>query len=356
MYPIRERFKKILTVLKKEGIDGLLLNSEPNVSFACGFHAPDSYAIVAPGGLTLITDFRYIADFQKKASRFVHVREYKKTVFHTIVAASKSLAVKNLGFESKHLSFAECETIHRLASKSIKFIPLKETLEPIRAIKDTAELANIKKAIAITLAAFSFLKKILKPGLSELGVAAEIERFIRIEGAQGPAFDIIVASGPNSSYPHAQISGRILKDNEPVIVDMGVTFNGYKSDLTRTFFLGKINASVRKAELIVRQAQRRAIEAIKPGLKISKLDALARNYIAQKGFGKNFGHALGHGVGLEVHESPSINKKNKGRLKTGQIFTIEPGIYLAGQFGIRIEDMVLVTESGAENLSGNDRY
>jgi len=350
-----ERFSKILKVLNKYRLDGLLLNSEPNVSYAAAFHAPDSYVVATRKGLTLITDFRYMADFQKKAGPPLKVLEYKRTLFKTLARQLKKERVRDTGFESRHLSFAECEKLHELLGKGSRFIPLKETLEPSREVKEESELANIKKAIEITRDAYAFIDKTLKPGISELRVSAEIERFIRLKGAQGPAFKIIVASGPNSSYPHAEITDRILKNGDPVIIDMGVEYNGYKCDLTRTFFLGKINPVVRKVRAIVLEAQRRAIKAIRPGIRIKDVDAVARNYIAQKGFAKFFGHALGHGVGLEVHEAPSINRKNDHRIKAGSVFTVEPGIYLAGEFGVRIEDIVLVTQDRAEVLSGDCR-
>ena len=353
---IYERFEKILKILDIYGLEGLLLNAEPNVSYACGFHAPDSYALITAAGITLITDFRYKADFQKKITGPIQLLEYKGTFFKTIARLLKEKSVKHAGFESRRLTFAECEALHKLAGKTSKFIPLKETVEPLREIKDAEEIKAIREAVKITLKALSFIEKILKPGMKELEAAAELERFIRMSGAEESAFKIIVASGPNSSYPHAEISSRRLKTGEPVVIDMGVAYNGYKCDLTRTFFLGKINPSVRKVESIVREAQHRAIRHIRPGIPIKEIDFIARNYIAQKGFAKFFGHSLGHGIGLEVHESPSINKRNTHRLKNGSVFTIEPGIYMAGEFGVRIEDMVLVTKEGAQVLSGDDRY
>lgn len=352
---MNRRFQRILKVLKDQKIDALLLNTEANLSYAAGFQAPDSYGIVTASGLTLITDFRYTADFLKRAQTPVKVVAFKKTFFQTICAILEKDSIKKIGFESRHLSFAECQALHDLSKKKTTWIPLKETLETLREIKDEEELGYIRKAIHITLKAYDFIEKKIKEGLSELSLAAEIERFIRLQGATSNAFDIIVASGPNSSYPHARISNRTLKDGDAIVIDMGVTTNGYRCDLTRTFFLGRINPVVRRVDTIVRHAQERAIRTIKPGVSIKNIDLAARNYIEEKGFGKNFGHALGHGVGLEVHEAPSINKRNNLPLKKGMIFTVEPGIYLPGDFGIRREEMVLVTNDGVEVLSGNNR-
>ena len=350
------RFQNILKVLKAQRLDCLLLSNSPNVSYAAGFLAPDSYLIASANNLILITDFRYTADFRSKAKAPVEIIETRDGTFRTICETLRKNKLKKVGFESRHLSFAECQALLDLSKKKIAWIPLEETLEPLRQIKEAAEIELIKKAIQITEKTYNFIKPLLKPGIRELKLAAEIERFIRLQGATSAAFDIIVASGPNSSYPHASISPRIINKGEPVVIDLGVTYNGYKCDLTRTFFLGKINAIVREADMIVKEAQQRAIKAIKPDVPINLIDGAARNYISLKGFGDNFGHSLGHGIGLEVHEAPSINKRNKLLLKKGMIFTIEPGIYIPGSFGIRREDMVLVTDNGVEVLSGNNKY
>ena len=350
---IADRFVKIVEIIKSHRIDGLLLNSEPNVSYASGFVSPDSYILATINGMTLITDFRYADDFKRKTTTPLTIREYKGNIFKTISRAIREQSLKHVGFESRHLTFAECELLNNLVKKTTQFIPLKETIEPLREIKNDEEISNIRRAIAITLKTYTLIEKKLKPGLTELQIAAEIERLIRYHGAEGSAFKTIVASGPNSSYPHANISQRRIQEGEPIVIDLGVEFNGYKCDLTRTLFLGKITPIVRKVRDIVAQAQACAIRTIKPSRMIKDIDAAARNHIAQEGFGKYFGHALGHGVGLEVHESPSINRKNNHRIQKGMVFTIEPGIYLPGKFGIRIEDMVLVTTNGAEVLSGH---
>lgn len=349
------RFNKIADLLNTLKLDALLINSTPNVSYCAGFFAPDSYLVIAKNKAMIITDSRYASDFARKTKQPFIVKEYKGSVFKAIVRVLKQLSAKETGFESRHLTFAECEALNSLGSKHTKFIPLKETIEPLREIKESEEIQNIKKALAINLKAYAFVEKIMKPGVKELEIAAHLERFIRLHGATSSAFDIIVASGPNSSYPHAGISSRVMQEGDAVVIDMGVAYNGYKCDLTRTYFLGKINPIAQKAYRIVQEAQQRAIKAIRPGVTAKSIDLAARNYIASKGFGKFFGHSLGHGVGLEVHESPSINKKNHRIINANMVFTVEPGIYLPGKFGIRIEDMVLVNNTGVEVLSGNYR-
>jgi Xaa-Pro aminopeptidase len=350
-----DRLSKVQTLLGSQKLNALLLSAEPNISYLTGFPAPDSYLLIAGKGMKLFTDFRYAADFEKKAGPGLTVIQYKGPLFKTLAKTIEQEGGGRVGFESRHLPFAEYEALRRSIRRSITLLPLKESVERLREIKEPRELNAIRKAVAITLEAFRFVEKALKPGISELACVAEIERFVRLRGASGSAFSIIVASGPNASYPHARASLKKLKKGEAIVIDMGVEWDSYKSDLTRTFFLGRIRASVRRAHEAVREAQERAIAAIQPGITIKKIDSLARNTIKEKGFGKYFGHALGHGVGLEVHESPAINGKNANALEPGMVFTVEPGIYKPGEFGIRLEEMVLVTDSGVEVLSGTDR-
>lgn len=351
-----KHFHDIFLLLKKQGIDGLLLNSAANVSYAAGFRAPDSYAVIDRHSVTIVTDFRYAEDFKRHAKGPVAVIKYKRSIFDAVSKIAKRKGIGKLGFESRSLSFAECETLHSRLGKKFSFIPMKQTLEPLREVKTALEISRIKQAANITLRALAFAKKRLKPGRSELSIAADLERFIRQEGASCAAFETIVASGPNSSYPHARTSRKIIQEGEPVIIDMGVEYEGYKCDLTRTFFLGKIKPIIQRAARIVHQAQILAIKKIKPGVPARSIDLAARHFIEKQGFGKNFGHSLGHGVGLEIHEAPSINQRNPALLQEGMVFTVEPGIYVPGRFGIRMEETVLVTSNGVEVLSVNHRY
>jgi Xaa-Pro aminopeptidase len=236
--------------------------------------------------------------------------------------------------------------------REIKLVPTHGLVEEPRQIKAAEELKKIKKATQITIKALKFIKNIILPGKKEIEIAAELEHFIRYNGGGGSAFDIIVASGPNSSFPHHITSQRRIKNNELVLVDLGVEYQGYKSDLTRVFFLGKINLLIRRIYDIVRSAKDKAIKEIRPGVPIRKIDASARQYITKMGYGSFFSHSLGHGIGLEVHEAPSISAKEKSQLKAGMVFTVEPAIYLPNKFGIRLEDMVLVTEEGGKIISG----
>jgi Xaa-Pro aminopeptidase len=225
-------------------------------------------------------------------------------------------------------------------------------VEDLRQIKDPQEIAKIHKATKIAIKALRQIRSFLLPAKKEIEIALELERLIRCLGGYSSSFEIIVASGPNSSFPHHLTSSRKLCDNEPVLIDMGVDYLGYKSDLTRVFFLGKIKPLVREVYDIVLEAQARALKRIKPAVIINQIDRAARQYITQEGYGGFFGHNLGHGIGLEVHENPHISLRQNKRLHPGMVFTVEPAIYLPNKFGIRIEDMALVTEKGVELLSG----
>lgn len=353
---LKKRVKKISDLIKIWELDALLLNSEANIAYTLGFKAPDSYCLVTQKQIFILTDFRYTADFKRKIILPNEVIEYSGSIFKEISTVISKLNLKKVGFESRHLTFAECQKLNDLSHGAFSLIPMEETIESLRDVKDSLEIKNIKKAVSITLKTLEFAKTILKPGRRETEIASELEHYMKKEGSQGCAFEIIVASGPNSSYPHAHLTKRKIQKGEPIIIDIGAVYEGYKSDLTRTFFLGKIKPSLKEIYEIISQAKEKAITLIKPGVKICDIDFTARNHISARGFGEKFGHALGHGVGIQAHESPAINKTNSQRLREGEIFTVEPAIYLADEFGIRLEDMVLVTKKGCEVLSGDNKH
>jgi Xaa-Pro aminopeptidase len=303
-------------------------------------------------GNIYFTDSRYIQEAKSALKGIASLKKINGSVFKLVADACLSLGLKRVAFEERNLAFAEYKKIKEALGRKALLVPTHSLIEELRQIKEPEELEKLRNAIAITAKAFKFIENLIASGKREIEIAGEIERFIRYEGASRVSFDIIVASGPNSSFPHHISSQRKLENNEPVLLDIGVEYLGYKSDLTRVFFLGKINNLRRKIYDIVLEAQRLAIKKIKPGQNIAEIDQASRGYITQKGFGKFFGHNLGHGVGLEVHESPHISGNERNTLKPGMVFTVEPAIYLPGKFGIRIEDMVLVTRHGCEVLSG----
>ncbi|MCM8800800.1 MAG: Xaa-Pro peptidase family protein [Candidatus Omnitrophica bacterium] len=346
------RIKKFYQRLEKEHLDGFLVSSPANITYLTHYPSRDSYLIVSKKQNIYITDSRYFEEARSNLKGFIIIKQIKDSVFNLIVDCFRQLALKHVGFEERNLTFAEYEKIKEKLNPKITLIPTHSLIEDLRMVKDKNELDKIKKAIHITSLAFDFIYNLNLVGKSEIEIVAELQHFIRYNGADSHAFDIIVASGPNSSFPHHISSHKKIKKGEIVLIDMGVDYMGYKSDLTRVFFSDKITSFERNIYKIVLDSQRRAIDKIKTGILINKIDKVARQYITYRGYGGFFSHNLGHGIGLEVHEQPHISKSEEGELIEGMVFTVEPGIYLPGRFGIRIEDMVLVTKKGSEVLSG----
>src|SRR3989338_4069839 len=345
------RIRELLEKLKNNSVGALLVSKEANASYLCDYPCRDSYLLVHPKETIFITDFRYTEEAKKNIPG-VSVFQYDN-LFKDTAALARKLKVNKLGFEAKDLNFAEYSKIKSYLAPKAKLKDTFNIVETLRQIKGDQEINLIRQAIKITAQAFAFIQKFLKPGVKELEIAAEIERFIRYQGAKMSAFNILIASGPNSSLPHALISSRKIRPGEPILIDIGVDINGYKSDLTRVFFLDKIPTIQRRIYGLIQEAPGLAIAAVRPGRIIGDIDSAGRKHIEEQGFGRYFGHSLGHGIGLEVHEEPSISSKNNAqKLEEGMVFTVEPGIYLPGKFGIRLEDMVLVTKKGAEVLSG----
>ena len=347
---MEQKIKSVFLKLEQKNLDGFILSSPANISYLTDYRSRDSYLLISKKENIYFTDSRYIEEAKNNLSPKFSVKKINGSIFKLISGSCCALGLKRVGFEERYLPFAEYQKIKEGLNQRINLVPFYGLVEELRQLKSPEELEKIKKAIQITIAALKFAQDFITPGRKEIEVAAELERFIRYHGAYASSFDIIVACGANSSFPHHISSERKIKNHEPVLIDIGVDYLGYKSDLTRVLFFGKINVYVTKIYNIVRQAQDRAIRKIKPGIPIKEIDAAARQYIKQKGFGGFFSHNLGHGVGLEVHEEPQISPKVDDKLIPGMVFTIEPAIYLANKFGIRWEDMVLVTQKGYQVL------
>jgi len=343
--------ERIYDILASNKLDALFISSQPNIAYLTGYPSRESYLLVSQKENIYFTDSRYTAEARRCLKDCV-VKQYNGAFYKTIAEACNKLKFKRIGFEERYLPFAEYAKIEAGLSASTEFIPVNSLVEELRKVKSPEELCKIRKAAQITVKTLQYINNIIKPGIKEIELAGEIEHFIRHNGAMGAAFEIIVASGPNSSFPHHLTSQKKIKKNEPVLIDMGVDSEGYKSDLTRVFFLGKMESLLQRIYSIVLSAHDAAIEKIKPGIKAQEIDLTARNLISKEGFGEFFGHALGHGVGLEVHEGPSISKRSNELLEEAMVFTVEPGIYLPGKFGVRFEDTVIVTKKGCEVLNG----
>jgi len=341
--------RKLKAVFPKHKIDALLVTRDVNIRYLTGFPAGESWLLVGQRRSYYLTDSRYIQEAKeglKGASVVLTRRSIAETFFETV----RKAGIKNIGFDTRYMTLSQYRDLKRRCPREVRLVKADQLVEDQRMIKDKGEIKKIGKALSIHKLAYAFLKKNIKPNIKENELSIRLERFVQSKGA-GLSFPSIIASGPNSCYPHAKVTQRRFRRNEGVLIDMGVDVEGYKSDLTRMFFLGKIPALIRPVFEAVREAQMLAIAGIKAGVKASDIDLLARNSLKKRKLDKYFGHALGHGVGLEVHESPRLAHNDATILKEGMVLTVEPAVYIPGKFGVRLEDMVLVGKNDCEILS-----
>lgn len=350
---MRPRIKDFIRKMGSKGIDAMLVTCPHNISYLTGIRSRDSYLLVTPRKSLYLTDSRYIEEAARDLAGAVQAVQYQPPIWKAVAEKARELDVSRVGFEERKLTVQSYRSLAGFRGGEETLIPAGGLVEELRLVKTPEEVRKIRKATGITMEALRFIPGMLTPGRTELEIAGELERFIRYKGAYSSSFDIIVASGPNSSLPHHVTSRRKLAANDLVYIDMGVDYEGYRSDLTRVFFLGKIATLIQRAYKVVTEAQEKAIRLIRPGARAADIDDCARRYISSRGFGGRFSHSLGHGVGLEVHEGPRISPGAETRLEEGMVFTVEPAVYIPKKFGIRVEDMVLVTRKGSEVLSGS---
>jgi Xaa-Pro aminopeptidase len=279
--------------------------------------------------------------------------QYKGNIVGFLADLITELKIENLGFEEEVVTFSQYSSFKE--KFNCELTPLDGMVENIRVIKNEAEIASIKKAAEIADNAFEHMRKFIKVGMTELEIALELEFFMKKQGAKFLSFPSIVASGYRSSLPHGEPTNKVVQNGEFLTLDYGCVFEEYCSDMTRTFVIGQPDEKMLEVYNTVLEAQLLALEAIKPGVKASLIDKIARDYITKKGYGDYFGHGLGHGVGREIHEAPSVNSKSEIILSAGMVITDEPGIYLPNFGGVRIEDLVVVTENGCETLSKSNK-
>jgi len=345
----RRRCAALSRALADKKIDGFFVTNETNVSYLSGFRGSDSMILATRKKHYFITDFRYIQDAASTLRGF-EVVQVRQTTFKTVARLAATLKLNTIGFESMSLPYGVLLTLKKTIN-AVRFLPFKETVEALRSVKDRAELGRIKEAIRVTKAILKRAQRMcLLRKMTEERVSREIEvQCLRLGGRA--SFNPIVAVNANAAKPHAISENAPIRPKSIVLIDLGITLKGYCSDLTRTTLLGRIPSDIRNVYAIVEGAQRRAIEKIRPGISFSEVDLAARRFIQKSGYGKCFGHALGHGVGMEVHEAPAVAAHNHNKIREGMVFTVEPGVYIPGKYGIRIEDMVVVTKKGCEVLT-----
>ncbi len=341
-----KRVERLRGLLRRERLDGFVVTNLPNVRYLCGYTGSNGLMLVTRGDCWFYTDFRYQEQIETE------VKGCRKRVLKRDLVSSPppewGRSYRRLGVEEGHTTLGRFRQLRKQFPKA-RLVPMRDLVLELRRTKETAEVEAIAEAQRITDHVFQDVLKMVKPGVRERDLAIEIESQFRRHGEV--AFDSIVASGPNAAKPHAGFSDRKLRKGDALTFDIGCRLRGYCSDMTRTVFVGKAPAELRKVYEIVFEAQRRALGTIKPGVAAKAADAAARDYITEEGYGKQFGHSLGHGVGIEVHEMPTLAATSKETLAPGDVVTVEPGIYIPGTGGVRIEDMVHVTETGCTNLT-----
>ncbi|MBW2564532.1 MAG: aminopeptidase P family protein [Deltaproteobacteria bacterium] len=360
---IKNRLDLLRKSLAENKIDTLMVLVEENRHHISGFTGEDTQfdetagvLFITDSKLILATDSRYEQQAKNEASLFKIVC-YKEGLEKELPKIADMLGTKRLGFESVRMSFMQYSKMAEELKSSgmqVELVPAEDIVENLRLIKDETEIDTLKKALLIAESVFTKIKNTIKPGMTEKQLAWAMEKEMREAGAQSLSFPTIVASGPNSALPHAIPSGRKIKAGEPILFDWGAKLDGYCSDISRTVIIGAPDETFKKVFTTVQDAQQMATDAIKPGVSSKAVDKIARDHIDKSGFKGKFGHGLGHGTGLAVHEHPRLSPLKETTLETGMVFTVEPGIYIPGWGGIRLENMVVVRDNGVEVLNKID--
>ncbi|REJ70105.1 MAG: aminopeptidase P family protein [Planctomycetota bacterium] len=347
------RRDKLRRLIKKAKADALLITNFTNVTYLTGFTGDDSYLLVGGDEAVLLSDPRYTTQLKEECPGLAtEIRPPGTSMMASIKKVAQRAKAAVLGIEATSMTVAVASAIGKELA-GIELAPCNGLVEQLREIKDRHEIASLKGAVVQAERAFGVIRSSLRGEQTELAVAHEIEAQVRLFGGRGCSFPPIVAVGPRAALPHARPTNQTIDAAGFVLIDWGADgADGYKSDLTRVLVTGKISPKLEAIYRVVLRAQERAIAAIRPGVTGRKVDAVARKIIDDAGFGKYFGHGLGHGLGLDIHEGPRLAKNNDRPLKAGMVVTVEPGIYLPGFGGVRIEDDVLVTRGGHEVLTG----
>ncbi len=342
------RRRRLAQSLPGAGVDAVVVTHMVNVGYLTGFTGTAGIVVVTEKGSHFLTDFRYAEQAEEQAVG-MNVAIYKEPLPELASLLAKE-GIVHAGFEAEHVSVAKADEMKRKIA-NVTWKPLAGKVESLRLIKDPVEM-EATRAMAATLArVWPTAVDLIRPGAVEREVAAELEYRLMQEGADQRAFDFIVASGPRSAMPHGVASDKAIGDGELVILDWGALGKGYHTDNTRTFIIGDVASELRDIVAICLEANRAAIDAVRPGVTMKEIDAAARGIIDAAGYGPQFGHGTGHGVGRDIHEKPTVSWRDETRAEVGMVFTVEPGIYLPGRGGVRIEDMVHVTERGCEVLT-----
>ncbi len=347
---IESRLEQVRKLMKDRDLPALMITQDDNRRYLSGFTGDAGFLIIASQQAILSTDSRYWEQAESQAPAYtVHRAKGRMSEMWTsaIDLAGKP---RRIGLESDQVTIAGFDLMQSTFA-DVEWVKTSGLIEQRRAVKDADELASIQKAIALAEEGFLHLMKRIKPGMTELEAAWILEVYLREHGSEGLAFNPIVASGPNGAMAHHEPNDRVLQKNEPIIIDWGARVGGYRSDNTRTIALGDGDAKYHEVYNIVKQAEEMAIAKVTGGMTGKAADSLSRDVIVTAGYGDNFGHSLGHGVGLAIHEEPRLSQLNDDTIPAGAVVTIEPAIYIPGWGGVRLEDMVLLNDNGAKLLT-----
>lgn len=343
-----ERLARLRQELKDRDLEALLVTNLKNVRYLAGFTGTAGAVLVTEDAGYFMTDFRYTAQAGEQV-KDLEVRIYSQGLYPEVQEILSSQNIKTLGIEADQMTVTEYQAAKESLSALIK--PTKGLVEGLRQVKDACEIATIKEACEITDQAFEHILGFIKPGLSEIQIANELEAFLKGKGASGMSFDTIIASGLRSAMPHGVASDKLIESGDIITLDFGCYYHGYASDMTRTIAVGSISDKLAEIYQIVLDAHLQVIEHTKAGMTGKEIDALARDHISQKGYGEYFGHSTGHGLGLDVHEQPAISFRSDTEMVENMIITDEPGIYLPGIGGVRIEDDLIIQKAGVESIN-----
>jgi len=350
--PYKTRLRSLRQDLKEKKIQGLLVSRTIHTRYLTGFRGDDSWTLVTPSKIYILSDFRYAEEIRKGFPWVsLALREKGETLFSLITRLSKSDGVRKLGFESREVSFDFYVGLKGALKRGMRLIPTAGLIEKQRIIKTPEEIRLLEKACGITDQVVGKMLRYGKVGMPEAELRRYAEDQIKALGGEGPSFDLIIACGPKTSRPHALTDQNKLKNGTLLMFDMGSKVQGYHSDLTRTFFTSSISARFRQVYEAVLEAQQAAKAVVRPGVKVGEVDLAARKVLEKRGLAQYFGHSTGHGVGLEIHEAPTVYHTNQDLIRENMVFTLEPGVYLPGWGGIRIEDIVKVTKTGCVEIT-----
>ena len=341
------RIEKLNSAIKLKHLEAVVVLSDFNRRYLSGFTGTSGALIITKDNNLLLTDFRYIEQAIAQAPEFKIIKQ-EGSLIDEVKKQLEKLDVQNVGFEGNLVSY---DTYLQLSKSYISLISISGMIEKIREVKDESEIELIQKAADIVDEAYEYILTVAKAGMTEQQLKAKLESKMLVLGAEGTSFETIVASGERGALPHGVASDKVINSGELITLDFGAYYKGYSSDITRTFAIGEPDPKLKEIYNIVLEANQKGIDAAKKGITGKALDAIARDYITEKGYGEAFGHSLGHGIGLDVHEGPNLSRKSDTLLDINNCVTIEPGIYLDGLGGVRIEDDILIKENGCERFT-----